>query len=335
MLRAFLETTVSDPKGTDPRAPNAPPTAGPAFSDTILAARAAPATTGVAMAQPGDTTDARALAESVRTLPLGIQGIWIGLVCIVLLVGSAAALRSLFGGDTAAAVAPAASATVTLSIPTATSNGPPPLAEPTATSTGATLSIGGPGAAPSGVAGALAIRDRLASHVRLRKFGPFIDDLERLVEIEPAAIERADVRKMIADTMVFVVVPLPNGTMVPEADRLITFLTTRAGTAGPDILFDLVTTRGGSRAARIADDLLEKKDIQAKGTPAFQIANEFRLAKTCQERVKLYPRVKAEGDRRVLQFLFQMARCGKGPNDCCMGKDPLYKDAVQAINAKK
>ena len=277
------------------------------------------------------------LVDALRTLPLAIQGIWVGIVCIFLLIGSAAALRTLFTGNVGAAPArTATAATVSPSAaPTTLASNAAPTAAPTAEPTATTLAIGGPGQAPGGAFGALAIRDRLATHVRLRKIGPFIDDLNRLVDIEPAAIDRADVRKMITDVAVQALAPSPGGAVSPEAERMFTFLTTRAGAAGPDILFDLVTTRGGTRAAKHAEELLARPDVVAKGTAAFKIANELRVAATCQDRTKLFERAKTEGDRRVLQFLFQMARCGKGPTDCCLGNDPAYREVVRAITARK
>lgn len=279
--------------------------------------------------------------ETLRALPLGIQGMWLGLVCIVLLVGSAAALRSLFQGNVGAATtvpatsasgsaAPPSSAASTASAPL---SAPPAAAPPTATS----LSIGGNNGAPGGMGGfgALAIRDRLTSSIRLRKIGPFLDDLDRLLEIEPSAIDRADLRKMIADAAMFAMVPGLGGVLPPEAERVFTFLTTRAGTAGPDILFDLVTTRGGSRAAAHADELLRRDDVRAKGTPALRVAWEMRAAATCDARVALFARAKADGDRRLLATLFQMTKCGRGPTDCCLSNDPAYKEVLQAITSKK
>lgn len=335
-----VRVSVSVPKGPDPRAPNAPPGAGAAFSDTVLAPRpgrssrgaggasaaAVPAGAAVPPASPG---------QALRGVPLRVQGMWVGLVCIVLLIGSAAALRSMFGGKVGAG--PAASASAVAATSAATGSGSaigPSVAPLLPTSTATAITIGGPGSGPGGAFGALAIRDRLASDVRLHKIGPFLDDLDRLVEIEPAAIDRADVRKMIADAAVIATAPSAKAE-APESDRLFTFLTTKAGAAGPDILFDLVTSRGGTRAAARAEELLRLPAVVAKGTPAFQVANELRAAATCKDRTKLYERVKSDGDRRVLQFLFQMARCGKGPTDCCQGNEPAYREAVRAINAKK
>lgn len=314
-----------------PDAPTAGAGAGAAFHDTVLASRAP----GAAAVVEADPARAASLAGSLRSLPIGIQGIWVGLVCIVLLIGSSAALRSLGTSNSGAVPHPGGSATVASSAAAASapasssSNGPPP-------STATALIIGGgtPGGAV-GAFGALAIRDRLATHVRLRKLGPFNDDLNRLVEIEPAAIDRADVRKMIGDAVVFSTAPSTSEGMSPEAERLFNFLTTKAGAAGPDILFDLVTTRGGTRAAAYSDELLKRPEVVAKGTPAFKIANDLRVAPTCKERTALYKRVQEDGDRRSLQFLFAMARCGKGPTDCCQGNEPAYRETVRAINAKK
>lgn len=332
-MLAKLRRTVTAPQ--PPNAPDAPPRPASAFSDTVLARppRVASAVSVVTTIEPAGA--AVPWSDKIRALPLPIQGIWVGLTCIVLLIGSAAALRSLFTSTAGPAPAPSSTATVAATVPSApptavTTAAPTPTAPPTAT-----LSIGGPSPPVGGAFGALTIRDRLATHVRLKRVGPFIDDMNRLIEIEPSAIDRNDVRKMVADVAVQAMTASPASGMSPDAERLFTFLMSGAGPAGPDILFDLVTTRGGSRAASYADELLRRPEVVAKGTPALKIANEMRLTATCQDRTKLFDRVKSEGDRRVLQFLFQMARCGKGPTDCCMGNETSYRDAVRVITAKK
>jgi len=336
VVRATFDPVAHVPLGTDPRAPNAPSTAGAAFSETVLArgpVRAVsidPETT----AAGAPRAPRRSLAESLRSLPVAIQGLWVGLVCIVLLVSSAAALRSLFAGNVGAApplplpVLPTAPLHVT-SAPSVTS---PPTSAPAPTAS-TNLNIGGPGG--NGAFGALAIRDRLPTHVRLRKIGVFMDDLERLLAMDPTAIDRFDVRKLIADAAMFSMITGPDGQLSPDGQRLFKFLTTSAGPAGPDILFDLVTTRGGSRAAVYAEEALRQPELRAKGTPALRIAWELRFATSCPDRLALLERVKTEGDRRVLASLFQMARCGHGPTDCCLGNDPAYKEAVRVINSKK
>ena len=270
---------------------------------------------------------------------------WLGLVCIVLLVGSAAALRSLFDGNVGAASAAPLPSTSSSAAPAPSGApspsavaAPPATAEPTSTA----VSIGGGGSGGPGALGgfggfgALAIRDRMTQSIRMRRIGPFLDDLDRLLEIEPAAIDRADMRKMIADAAMYAMVPGLGGVLPPEAERIFKFLTSdRAGAAGPDILFDLVTTRGGSRAATQSEELLRRDDVRAKGTPALRIAWDIRAAQTCDARVALFDRAKTEGDRRVLPTLFLMTKCAKGPTDCCLANDPAYKDVLRAITSKK
>lgn len=282
----------------------------------------------------------KTLGDTLRAIPVAIQGVWVGLACIVLLVASAAALRSLGhsnvepGRDGPVAASATATAAPSVLRPIASA---PPTAAPPATSSAGSLSIGGtPGNAGMAGFGALAIRDRLPGHIRLRKIGPFMDDLERLLAIEPTAIDRADVRKMIGDAATYGMVGGMNGGAVSaDGERVFTFLTTRAGSAGPDILYDLVTTRGGTRAATYAEEALKREDIRAKATPALRIAADIRFAATCQDRIALFDRVKAEGDRRVLATLFVMARCGHTPSDCCIANDPAYREVVRVITAKK
>ncbi|MBK8258379.1 MAG: hypothetical protein IPK82_37655 [Polyangiaceae bacterium] len=158
-----------------------------------------------------------------------------------------------------------------------------------------------------------------------------MDHLEKLIEIEPSAVHRADVRRLMVDASVVSLV----GGMNPDAERLFVFLSTRAGTAGPDVMFELVTTRGGTRAAAYAEELLRREDVRAQGTPAFKVAYEMKTATTCQARLAMFDRIKKEGDLRCNQFLFQMAKCGKGPTDCCVVNDPAYKEVVRVLNAKK
>ncbi len=344
---------------TDPRASRAPHGAVGAFNETLLAsdperARGAGGAGGsaesthaarasIVQTQPFRAEDGalrpETFSEALRSIPVAIQGTWVGLACIVLLVASAAALRSLSGGGADAVpghpVVTAPSASTASSAPHPVASASSSVAPP-ATSTPGSISIGA-GTGNTGMAGfgALAIRDRLPGLVRLRKIGPFMDDLERLLAIEPTAIDRADVRKLIGDAATYGLVAAPNGAVSPDGERVFAFLTTRAGAAGPDILFDLVTTRGGTRAATYAEDVLKREDVRAKGTPALRIAYDLRFAATCQDRAALFDRVKAEGDRRVLATLFAMARCGRTPSDCCIGNDPAYRDVVRVINTKK
>lgn len=328
---------VTTPPFNDFRGTNTPP-AQAAFSDTVLARRPVRASS-VHLSE--DTLRSRpTLVNEVSAVPPGIQGIWVGLVCIILLVGSAGALRSLFDTNVAASGAPAAPGISSPVSARSAPPAPPPSAggqSPTAVSSAATIGSAATGAPPVGVPGlsALAVRDRMTTHLRLRKLGEFTNDLEVLVSLDPSAIDRADVRKLVGDATTYSMAPTLNGEISPDATRLFSFLTGRAGAAGPDILFDIMTTRGGSRAATYSEELLKREDVRANGTPAFKIAYELKTAPSCDARKALFPRVKADGDRRAAVPLYQMAKCGKGPSDCCMANDQGYKDLLRIINAKK
>jgi len=340
------QISVSAPPSNHPRSLRTvepPRTSGAAFSATLLAgnpARASSVLVASDTAAGGPADPPKTLSETLRDLPVAIQGIWVGLVCIALLVVSTVALRSLFDRGAPTPVVtptqPASNGEPTAARQPAVSAPSASATAASATASGGSLSIGGAGQASGlGGFGVLSIRDRLPTHIRLRKIGPFLDDLDRLIEVEPTALDRSDVRHMIADAATFAMVPSVAGSVPPDGERLFKFLTGRAGAAGPDILFDLVTTRGGSRAATYAEDLLTRPDVRARGTAAFNIAYDIRTAPSCQARVALLDRAGTDGDKRVLQTLFQMARCGRGPTDCCLSNDAGYKEVVRVINAKR
>ncbi|MEZ4313117.1 MAG: hypothetical protein R3F14_34280, partial [Polyangiaceae bacterium] len=254
---------------SDPRAPNARTPAGAALSDTVLAAKAVTTHGRVPAVQPS-------LSDIVRGIPVEIQGMWLGITCIVLLVASAAALRLYFRGNVGA-VAEVPSGVLapggTSSVP-APSGALLPPASPSGSGNPLAIGTGSGVALNSSAFGALAIRDRLPKDVQFRKIGAFIDDLQQLLDIEPSAIDRADVRKLMADAAVASLIPGPNA----DAERLFTFFTSRAGSAGPDVMFDLMTSRGGTRAATYAEELLRQEPVRARGTPAFRIAYDLKVA---------------------------------------------------------
>src|SRR5262245_50321968 len=107
--RARTPAIVTAPPN-DPRPPTPPQSLAAALSDTILARRpprSAP------VGEDGSAAPSASLADRLRELPAGIQGIWVGLVCITLLVGSAGALRSLFDGSVGALPGPPAGSSTT------------------------------------------------------------------------------------------------------------------------------------------------------------------------------------------------------------------------------
>ncbi|HVY46373.1 MAG TPA: hypothetical protein VHB21_10865, partial [Minicystis sp.] len=121
----------------------------------------------------------------------------------------------------------------------------------------------------------------------------------------------------------------------PEIDELFTVITDKMGTHGPDILYELVTTRGGSRAAERADALLKDPAIVARGTPAMRIAYELRAA-PCEKKPPLFERAKTDGDTRALGQLVMIrdACYSRGAACCAVEKDPALKETMAALRAK-
>jgi hypothetical protein len=99
------------------------------------------------------------------------------------------------------------------------------------------------------------------------------------------------------------------------------------GTAGPDLLYELLTTRGGSKAAKRADELLRDEAVRSRGSPAMRVAYDLRTAKTCDAKRALYERAGEEGDRRALGQLHVLSReCGSS--------DPKLKAAIEALKKR-
>jgi len=88
------------------------------------------------------------------------------------------------------------------------------------------------------------------------------------------------------------------------AKRLFEVLTSAdLGTAGPDVLFRMVTHHGGSQGAQRAATLLRDKAVLALTSPALRVAIDMR-ATACGSRGDLFPRAVKEGDQWVVNGQF-------------------------------
>lgn len=178
-----------------------------------------------------------------------------------------------------------------------------------------------PGADPQ-VAGAKELRASLEKSARSGQVSTFVSDLERLLEVEPQAAEDRDIKNAIIEVLMRIMM----GDS-PHVDPLFKIIQDKMGTAGPDLLYELLTTRGGSRAAKRADELLRDEAVRSKGSPAMRIAYDLRTARGCPAKAALYERAGEEGDRRALGQLFVLSReCGS--------KDPKLKAAIDALKTR-
>jgi serine/threonine-protein kinase len=92
------------------------------------------------------------------------------------------------------------------------------------------------------------------------------------------------------------------------------------GSAGPDLLFDLMLT---SRAVREeAKKRLDDSAVRKRFSPALSVAYDLRTAPSCAARIGFLPRAKKYGDNRAIQALtlYSMTRkrgCGKWKRKPC------------------
>jgi serine/threonine-protein kinase len=107
------------------------------------------------------------------------------------------------------------------------------------------------------------------------------------------------------------------------ADRVFEALELRLGTGGLDILYEIVRTRGGSKAAARAQSLLDRADVMARATPELRITFALREA-PCADKPALLARAAAEGDGRTLLVMQTLGVA-------CLGKSQALGDAQRAL----
>jgi serine/threonine-protein kinase len=119
------------------------------------------------------------------------------------------------------------------------------------------------------------------------------------------------------------------------ADPVFDALSTRLGTRGLDLLYELALSRGGTRGGQRARALLARADVKEREPPALRIAFEFFVA-PCATRRTLLDRAAVEGDRRTLVQLEAAhgARCANRKDPCCFREDPAMVDAIAKLKAR-
>jgi serine/threonine-protein kinase len=110
------------------------------------------------------------------------------------------------------------------------------------------------------------------------------------------------------------------------ADRVFDALAHRTGADGVDILYEIVRTRGGSKAATRALDLLGKPEVLARATPALRITVTLRQA-PCPDKAALLDQAAREGDLRTLVVMQTVAAA-------CLGKSVALDDAEHALRVR-
>lgn len=142
-----------------------------------------------------------------------------------------------------------------------------------------------------------AARKALTDAVRARRWVKAADAIQKLAEHDPTALRERPLA--IAARNVAIAIAK---TGEEHADKVFDALSSRFGTAGIDVLYEIVETRGRSTPATRAAKLLRDPEIAARGTPAVRISFELRDA-TCGEKLPFLERAVSEGDDRTLVVL--------------------------------
>lgn len=165
--------------------------------------------------------------------------------------------------------------------------------------------------------------------IRKRNTRGALDALDALVALDAECLSDSSIRANV----VLLSQPV---SLLPgkEPERFLDLLATKAGPRGIDVLYELVTTKGGSRAARDSDLYLRDPHVLERGSPGLRIAWELRQAESCQQKKALLARAATDGDRRALgQLQLTKQSCRRGAK-CCDWKDPELDAALAAIQAR-
>jgi serine/threonine-protein kinase len=169
---------------------------------------------------------------------------------------------------------------------------------------------------------------RFYFEVRQGKNGAALDSLDRLLTLDPSAAEDSDVRNTVMQLAVRVY--LSGGD---TSDKMTRILTQKMGSTGPDLLFELVVTRGGTAAAKIAEKLLEDEGVRSRGSAGMRVAYAIRSASSCEAKRELVPRAAKEGDYRAVRELRILQSCRMGKR-CCYRDEADIKQAISKIESR-
>jgi hypothetical protein len=214
--------------------------------------------------------------------------------------------------------------------------GPPsPSVDPPASSGPATTATPGAAATPGGASGAPAATaataterfDATATRASLRRTAAShdwpraTDAFLALVDRDPASFHDPAIMSAARDLAAASI-----ATGGETADRIFDALGERLGSDGPDILFDVARTRGGSRAATRAQEILHRSDVTARASPALRVTIALRDA-LCAEKPGLLEAAVKDGDARTVAVMQVVAAS-------CVGKPKGLEDAQRALKQR-
>jgi len=158
-----------------------------------------------------------------------------------------------------------------------------------------------------------------------------VENAVKLFEEDATLAEDPELRKVLLDA----------ARSQDAADAAFALLEAKLGSVGPDLLFELATSRGvPAKTASRATAALKRDEVRALASPALLVALDLRAASSCQAKKAVLPRVEEHGDARSLALLRPLTAttgCGfvkKG--DCwpCL-RDGALTRAMRAVEGRR
>jgi hypothetical protein len=118
------------------------------------------------------------------------------------------------------------------------------------------------------------------------------------------------------------------------ADKMFETMANKLGSRGPDLLFEIVRSRGATRAAHRAIDLLHKPEVIGKATPQMRLAFDLKMA-PCDQKTKFFDAAVKDGDARALtQLEILKDQPCKKKDPCCLRENKALADAIQKMRVR-
>lgn len=154
--------------------------------------------------------------------------------------------------------------------------------------------------------------------------------LDRLLTMNPRAPEDAEVRKEIYELAQDIIIGYAE-----ETELVYGWLSTRLAHHGPDILYKLVTEKGGSNSAKRAERILKDPKVQKRFSEELDIAYRLRMELDCSAQPKLFERAVQKGDRRAYGALIRVREFCKRGGQCCREHFEAVKTAIKRMEVER
>lgn len=289
----------------------------PLVDQPVAAAAAAPEAAEQPLTPP--ITPAPQAGAGPSAAPRRVGGLTITVavgILLGLIVAGVFALRNQGDAVSSASAPPPASSPPT-AVTTTASVAPAPAPVPTATASAA-----------RDTARAAELLERMLVELRDSRNEQAIGTLDELAKADPGVLDSVQARIGLTELL-----SRTSALPPPTRDRAFALAGHELGSVGLDVLYEIMTTRGGGEAASRAERQLQDPTAREQGTAALRIAYDLRMARDCPGKLALLDRARQQGDRRAQLELVRVRDC-EGGAGCCLRDDPRIGEVVAAISGK-